>query len=467
MTAWKVLEKEYEAGAGSATRNTLSKFLNLSQEDLRYPTLENYLYEFTSRSSLLASHLRAQHKKKNPCSCQCCESREILPEELFITALLKGLHKKYDPVKVIINSLGDDLTLDEAIRQLRTYQESKGLDNNMRRSRGRRDTTTDKAMLGKEKNKPKKKLACFNCGKEHAGGWRKCRAPCGHCGKTGHVKHNCPTNSKSDKKSDKSGKDNNNKQKAFATLTKGMEDLQKEVQELKSQLEKADNDAHEGEEESESYFGYFTKDIPTEMTLPQPVEWGDLNDDSMPDLVTSDDSDADESSDESENDATESTEAHDSMPGLITLNDPESEESPEESENDANERIDTQAPQESPHPTLVTPGPHLVRSTHGLADAPPSREAPYTCEHKEQCNCGRVCGYCLAEHNIQLARCPRCRNPSIRYCSHQCMTDDLFEHMQFCTEEAQQEWELAFEDNGMWNIQSLWDHMGFDHESQE
>ena len=386
VEAWKTLEKEYEGGTGPATRISVNKFLNVKQNELRHPTLSNYLWEFNNRASLMRSHLKEYNRKKAGCSnptCECCALQATLPEEFYISVLLNGVSKEYEPVKVIINAMGEDLTLAEAMKQLKTFQESKKLDS--KRPRKPRNPA-DKAMLTKG-DKPQKKLKCFNCDKIHAGGWRKCKAPCGHCGKTGHVKHNCPTKSKSQPSKATTDK---NKNKAFAALTEEMKAMRTEFTSIKNHLESKE----ETPEEEPSYFGFLTKEAPPETTQ--------SDNESMPELTESESSDSD--SNEYEFD-------------------------------------ELKLPEESEVPTLINRGPHLRRTTNGCAYRPRRDDPRDTlCRHTAECKCGKVCGYCLAEHSIQLARCPRCRNPHVRYCSAQCMIDDRLDHWQVCTTQAQQDW---------------------------
>ena len=319
LRAWNALTEEYEGGTGPILRNAVDKFLGLKQENIKNPTLANYLYEFHLRSAQMDSLLT----QNNDCTCHCCSTKRGLPDVFYTSVLLKGTNKSYEPIKVLLDAKGDDLSIDEAIDQLKTFRDARSLD---KHKGNRKHHHKDQAFYSQEKQSKgrdhqshkhfkDRKLKCFNCNRMHAGGERKCTRPCGVCGKTGHVRFNCPT------RAEKKQKTNKDSKKDYAAMAKEVTDLKQQLADLTSAVQQQDD---------EPTFGFMLKEV--------------------------------DSSDDSDN----------------------------------------------------------------------------PIDKKEQ-----RCMWCMVKTD-DLRSCQQCNNPLIVYCSDDCADRDSFEHWQFCTAEAKQEWWTKF-----------------------
>lgn len=399
--AWNALLKKYEGSTTVNLRRCFYKLLKNKMEKNSEASLIDYIYEFRQTESLIGMMLQ----KTAPGA--------YLPEGLLITILIEGLHPSYKPIVNILNAKAE-LTLSEVIHQLQVFQESSKPGKPKAKS-GNKDKGMMSSECRKGKTKSKKQLMqCFNCGRRHSGGERQCQAPCKLCGKGTHTRYHCPTRKRKNKHGGRQRKGDND----IAAVGKMIENLQTVTNNLQRL-----NKSHQGDEDEKELSFDFAGAVrgtigPIEPHFADhlysvfPLSHTEKDNDSMPDLTSSPSSD-------------------DSLPDLVGSGD------------DSSSSSDSAAEEEKPFDPHYRwqPGDEPLRG--------PNRWCKHTVEHHREhglCNCGRVCNFCLSTKPYILARCPRCRNPVIRYCSRYCREQDKFEHYQFCTPRAKEEWKSMFFD---------------------
>lgn len=213
IAAWKALKQEYEQHSGVNLRSLFSKLIMLKMEK-RHNRLTSYLYEFNRIIDLL----------KN--------MDTDLPEQMLIAILLGGLKDDYTPIINILNAK-PDVTLNEVIQQLKIFATSKGFDEHRPVKKQKRNNEQGLSAREIKKSGRSRKMRCYNCGKDHAGGEWKCTHPCKICGKADHTRYNCPQRKKAKQKQDESKKDASN-EKANAAISQAIHDLQEEMKALKT-----------------------------------------------------------------------------------------------------------------------------------------------------------------------------------------------------------------------------------------
>ena len=111
-----------------------------------------------------------------------------LPEDMYVTQLLKGLSDRYKAVVINLNMM-DDLTLEEAYFRLETYNTNNHMDE-------KRQNRQIKALRADQKDQKEhgRSKGCYNCGRTNHHE-RQCRAKCKICGASGenqHTRFACP-----------------------------------------------------------------------------------------------------------------------------------------------------------------------------------------------------------------------------------------------------------------------------------